>query len=79
MQIEQYAKDKEKHQSDLDLRTNRIEEVTAALGNPDNMGQCLDLHMTAVPLQAELVERAWRSAFKRPIRSSAVDSSLQHG
>ena len=32
VQIEQNAKDKERHQSDLDIRIKRIEEVTAALG-----------------------------------------------
>ena len=52
VQIEQNAKDKEKHQSDLAIRTNRIEEVTAALGDLDNMGQCFDWCMAAVPLQA---------------------------
>lgn len=31
VQIEQNAKDKERHQSDLDIRIKRIEEVTAAL------------------------------------------------
>ena len=69
VQIEQNAKDKERHQADLDIRTNRIEEVTAALGNLDNLG---DVPMAAVPLQAELVEHAWPSTCMRPVCSAPV-------